>query len=104
DSAIGLTLMAAIGPQDFDQFLAGLHDVDEHFRTAPLHANAPALMGLLSVWYRDFLDSQSHAVMPYSEDLPAFPDYLPQLTMESLGKSVRRDGTTAGGPTGPAHW
>lgn len=104
DSAIGLTLMAAIGPQDFDQFLAGLHDVDEHFRTAPLHANAPALMGLLSVWYRDFLDSQSHAVMPYSEDLREFPDYLQQLTMESLGKSVRLDGTKAGVPTGPVYW
>lgn len=104
DSAIGLTLMAAIGPQDFDQFLAGLHDVDEHFRTAPLHANAPALMGLLSVWYRDFLDSQSHAVMPYSEDLREFPDYLQQLTMESLGKSVRLDGTKVGVPTGPVYW
>lgn len=104
DSAIGLTLMAAIGPQDFDQFLAGLHDVDEHFRTAPLHANAPALMGLLSVWYRDFLDSQSHAVMPYSEDLREFPDYLQQLTMESLGKSVRLDGSKVGVPTGPVYW
>ena len=104
DSAIGLTLMAAIGPQDFDQFLAGLHDVDEHFRTAPLHANAPALMGLLSVWYRDFLDSQSPAVMPYSEDLREFPDYLQQLTMESLGKSVRLDGTKVGVPTGPVYW
>ncbi|TYR17457.1 glucose-6-phosphate isomerase [Corynebacterium urealyticum] len=104
DSAIGLTLMAAIGPQDFDQFLAGLHDVDEHFRTAPMHANAPALMGLLSVWYRDFLDSQSHAVMPYSEDLREFPDYLQQLTMESLGKSVRLDGTKVGVPTGPVYW
>ncbi|CAQ05471.1 glucose-6-phosphate isomerase [Corynebacterium urealyticum] len=104
DSAIGLTLMAAIGPQDFDQFLAGLHDVDEHFRTAPMHANAPALMGLLSVWYRDFLDSQSHAVMPYSEDLREFPDYLQQLTMESLGKSVRLDGSKVGVPTGPVYW
>ncbi|WP_337448226.1 glucose-6-phosphate isomerase [Corynebacterium pseudokroppenstedtii] len=104
DSAIGLSLMAVIGPQNFMSFLEGFHAVDEHFRTTPLEKNVPVLMGLLGVWYDDFLGAQSHAVLPYSQDLARFPAYLQQLTMESNGKSVRIDGTPVTAPTGEIYW
>ena len=93
DSAIGLSVMAVIGRERFAEFLAGFHIVDEHFRTAPLDANAPALLGLIGLWYTNFFDAQSRAVLPYSNDLSRFAAYLQQLTMESNGKSVRADGT-----------
>ena len=104
DSAIGLSLMAVIGPQDFMRFLEGFHAVDEHFRTADLRSNVPALMGLINVWYRNFHGAQTHAVLPYSEDLARFPAYLQQLTMESNGKSVTRDGTRVFYDTGEIFW
>ena len=104
DSAIGLSLMAVIGPQNFMSFLEGFHTVDEHFRNTPLEKNVPVLMGLLGVWYDDFLGAQSHAVLPYSQDLARFPAYLQQLTMESNGKSVRIDGTPVTAPTGEIYW
>ena len=104
DSAIGLSLMAVIGPQSFMSFLEGFHAVDEHFRNTPLEKNVPVLMGLLGVWYDDFLGAQSHAVLPYSQDLARFPAYLQQLTMESNGKSVRIDGTPVTTPTGEIYW
>ena len=104
DSAIGLSLMAVIGPQNFMSFLEGFHAVDEHFRNTPLEKNVPVLMGLLGVWYDDFLGAQSHAVLPYSQDLARFPAYLQQLTMESNGKSVRIDGTPVTAPTGEIYW
>ena len=93
DSAIGTSLVVAIGPERFAEFLAGMHAMDEHFRTAEPERNVPLLMGLLNVWYSDFLGSQSHAVLPYSQLLHRFPAYLQQLTMESNGKGVRWDGT-----------
>ena len=104
DSAIGLSLMAVIGPQNFMSFLEGFHAVDEHFRNTPLEKNVPVLMGLLGVWYDDFLGAQSHAVLPYSQNLARFPAYLQQLTMESNGKSVRIDGTPVTAPTGEIYW
>ena len=104
DSAIGLSLMAVIGPQNFMSFLEGFHTVDEHFRNTPLEKSVPVLMGLLGVWYDDFLGAQSHAVLPYSQDLARFPAYLQQLTMESNGKSVRIDGTPVTAPTGEIYW
>ncbi|AJI78438.1 glucose-6-phosphate isomerase [Corynebacterium singulare] len=104
DSAIGLSLMCTIGPMDFMRFLEGFHAMDEHFRTAPLEQNVPVLMGLLGVWYSNFFDAQTHAVLPYSEDLGRFPAYLQQLTMESNGKSVRRDGTPVTTGTGEIYW
>ena len=104
DSAIGLSLMCTIGPLDFMRFLEGFHAMDEHFRTAPLEQNVPALMGLLGVWYSNFFGAQTHAVLPYSEDLGRFPAYLQQLTMESNGKSVRRDGTAVTTGTGEIYW
>lgn len=105
DCAIGLSLMCTIGPMDFMRFLEGFHAMDEHFRTAPLEENIPALMGLLGVWYTNFFDAQTHAVLPYSQDLGRFPAYLQQLTMESNGKSVRRDGTAVTAPsTGEIYW
>lgn len=104
DSAIGLSLMAAIGPQDFMNFLEGFHEVDDHFRSEPIEMNVPVIMGLLGVWYADFLGAQSHAVLPYSEDLEQFPDYLQQLMMESNGKSVRLDGSAVTMPTGEIYW
>lgn len=104
DSAIGLSVMAVIGPRDFMNFLAGFHAVDEHFRTAPLEKNVPVLMGMLGVWYNDFLGAQSHAVLPYSQDLARFPAYLQQLTMESNGKSVRIDGLPVSTKTGEIYW
>ena len=105
DCAIGLSLMCTIGPMDFMRFLEGFHAMDEHFRTAPLEENLPALMGLLGVWYTNFFGAQTHAVLPYSQDLDRFPAYLQQLTMESNGKSVRRDGTAVTVPsTGEIYW
>jgi glucose-6-phosphate isomerase len=104
DSAIGLSLMIAIGPERFREFLHGFHLVDEHFRTAPLDANAPVLMALLGVWYANGLGFDTKAVLPYAEELGRFPAYLQQLDMESNGKSVRLDGTSVAGDTGPIVW
>jgi glucose-6-phosphate isomerase len=104
DSAIGLSVMAAIGRERFADFLAGFHIVDEHFRTAPLEANAPALLGLIGLWYNNFFDAQTRAVLPYSNDLSRFAAYLQQLTMESNGKSVRADGTPVSTSTGEIFW
>ncbi|PKW07081.1 glucose-6-phosphate isomerase [Streptomyces sp. 1222.5] len=104
DSAIGLSLMIAIGPDRFRQMLDGFHLVDEHFRTAPAEANAPLLMGLLGIWYGNFHDAQSHAVLPYSHYLSRFTAYLQQLDMESNGKSVQRDGEPVHWQTGPVVW
>ncbi|MDT0275111.1 glucose-6-phosphate isomerase [Blastococcus goldschmidtiae] len=103
-SAIGLSLMVAIGPEAYDEMLAGFAAVDEHFRTAPLAANVPVLLGLLNVWYRDFFGAQSHAVLPYSQYLSRLPAYLQQLTMESNGKSVRADGEPVTVDTGEVFW
>ncbi|MEU7468721.1 glucose-6-phosphate isomerase [Streptomyces sp. NPDC044984] len=104
DSAIGLSLMIAIGPDRFREMLDGFRIVDEHFRTAPAEANAPLLMGLLGVWYNNFLDAQSHAVLPYSHYLSKFTAYLQQLDMESNGKSVDRQGRPVDWQTGPVVW
>ncbi|BBX31627.1 glucose-6-phosphate isomerase [Mycolicibacterium mageritense DSM 44476 = CIP 104973] len=104
DSAIGLAVMAVIGRERFAEFLAGFHLVDEHFRTAPLEANAPALLGLIGLWYSDFFGAQSRAVLPYSNDLSRFAAYLQQLTMESNGKSVRADGSPVDVDTGEIFW
>ncbi len=104
DSAIGLSTMIAIGPVGFRALLDGFYAMDEHFRSAPLEANAPAMMGLLAVWNRDFLSIPTTAVLPYSQDLARFPAYLQQLTMESNGKRVRRDGTPVDYPTGAVYW
>jgi glucose-6-phosphate isomerase len=104
DSAIGLSTMLAIGPEHFADMLAGFHEMDAHFRTAPLAANLPVLMGLLTVWYVNFFDAQSVGVMPYEQYLKRFPAYLQQLTMESNGKHVTRDGERVGYDTGPVYW
>ncbi len=104
DSAIGLTTMLAIGRQQFAELLAGFHAMDEHFRTAPAAENLPVLMGLLSVWNRDFLGCQTTAVLPYEQYLTRFPAYLQQLTMESNGKSVTLDGAPVGVETGGIFW
>ncbi|MFB7957080.1 MULTISPECIES: glucose-6-phosphate isomerase [unclassified Streptomyces] len=104
DSAIGLSLMIAIGPDRFREMLDGFHLVDEHFRTAPAEDNAPLLMGLLGIWYGAFFDAQSHAVLPYSHYLSRFTAYLQQLDMESNGKSVDRDGNPVDWQTGPVVW
>lgn len=104
DSAIGLSLMIAIGPDRFREMLDGFHLVDEHFRTAPPEENAPLLLGLLGVWYGAFFDAQSHAVLPYSHYLSKFTAYLQQLDMESNGKSVDRDGNPVEWQTGPVVW
>ncbi|MEU7555880.1 glucose-6-phosphate isomerase [Streptomyces sp. NPDC044571] len=104
DSAIGLSLMIAIGPEAFRELLAGFRTVDEHFRTAPPQENAPLLLGLLGIWYGAFFDAQSHAVLPYSHYLSRFPAYLQQLDMESNGKSVDRDGNPVDWQTGPVVW
>jgi glucose-6-phosphate isomerase len=103
-SAIGLSVMATIGKERFAEFLAGMHAVDRHFAEAPLEANAPVLLGLLGVWYSNFFGAESHAVLPYSNDLARFPAYLQQLTMESNGKSVRADGTPVTTSTGEIFW
>ncbi|GLD42022.1 glucose-6-phosphate isomerase [Mycobacterium kiyosense] len=104
DSAIGLSVMAVIGREAFADFLAGFRIVDEHFKTAPLKSNAPALLGLIGLWYSNFLDAQSRAVLPYSNDLARFAAYLQQLTMESNGKSIRADGTPVTTDTGEIYW
>ncbi|MFD5344983.1 glucose-6-phosphate isomerase [Streptomyces anulatus] len=104
DSAIGLSLMVAIGPDRFREMLDGFHLVDEHFRTAPAEENAPLLLGLLGVWYGNFFDAQAHAVLPYSHYLSKFTAYLQQLDMESNGKSVDRDGNPVDWQTGPVVW
>ncbi|MFF7649880.1 glucose-6-phosphate isomerase [Streptomyces sp. NPDC007983] len=104
DSAIGLSLMVAIGPDCFREMLAGFHLVDEHFTTAPPERNVPLLLGLLGVWYGDFHDAQAHAVLPYSHYLSKFTAYLQQLDMESNGKSVDREGDPVGWQTGPVVW
>ncbi|MGW3943136.1 glucose-6-phosphate isomerase [Streptomyces phaeochromogenes] len=104
DSAIGLSLMVAIGPDRFREMLDGFHLVDEHFRTAPAESNVPLLLGLLGVWYGNFHDAQSHVVLPYSHYLSKFTAYLQQLDMESNGKSVDRDGRPVEWETGPVVW
>ncbi|WP_430741423.1 glucose-6-phosphate isomerase [Streptomyces sp. P13-3-3] len=104
DSAIGLSLMIAIGPDRFREMLDGFRIVDDHFRTAPPEANAPLLMGLLGIWYNNFHDAQSHAVLPYSHYLSKFTAYLQQLDMESNGKYVGRDGREVDWQTGPVVW
>ena len=104
DSAIGLSLMIAIGPERFREMLAGFHEVDEHFRTAPLERNVPILLGLIGIWYGSFFDAQTHAVLPYSHYLSRFSAYLQQLDMESNGKSVQRDGEPVAWQTGPIVW
>lgn len=104
DSAIGTSLAVAIGPDAFGELLEGFHAVDEHVRTTPLDQNVPVLMGLLNVWYVNFLDAHTHAVLPYAQYLHRFPAYLQQLTMESNGKSVRWDGTPVTTQTGEVFW
>ena len=104
DSAIGLSTMLAIGPGAFGDMLAGFHEMDEHFRTAPFERNLPVLMGLISLWYADFFGAQTVAVLPYDQYLKRFPAYLQQLTMESNGKRVRLDGAPVGYDTGPIYW
>ncbi|HUN30887.1 MAG TPA: glucose-6-phosphate isomerase [Trebonia sp.] len=104
DSAIGLSTMIALGPEHFDELLAGFHDVDEHFRTAPFEANLPVLLGVLAVWYRDFFGAQTVGVMPYDQYLKRFPAYLQQLTMESNGKHVTLDGRPVDYETGAVFW
>ena len=104
DSAIGLSTMVAIGPEGFGEMLAGFHEMDEHFRTAPLERNLPVLMGLLALWYRDFFGLQSYGVMPYDQYLKRFPAYLQQLTMESNGKHVTLAGVHVDYDTGAVFW
>jgi glucose-6-phosphate isomerase len=104
DSAIGLSTMIAIGPDNFRAMLGGLHAIDEHFRTAPLERNLPVLMGLLALWYNNFFGAQTMAVLPYEQYLKRFPAYLQQLTMESNGKHVTLDGTRVDYDTGPIYW
>jgi len=104
DSAIGLSTMLAIGPEKFLAMLRGFHQMDEHFRTAPFEKNLPVLMGLTSVWYADFFDAQTVAVLPYENYLKRFPAYLQQLTMESNGKSVTLDGSRVTCDTSPIYW
>jgi glucose-6-phosphate isomerase len=104
DSAIGLSTMLAIGPENFRALLKGFHRMDEHFRNAPFERNMPVLLGLLSVWYNDFFGAQTVAVLPYEQYLKRFPAYLQQLTMESNGKHVTLDGKVVGYQTGPIYW
>ena len=104
DSAIGLSTMLAIGPEHFRAMLQGFHELDEHFRTAPFERNLPVLLGLLTVWYTDFFDAQTVAVLPYEQYLKRFPAYLQQLTMESNGKHVTLDGQLVNHDTGPIFW
>jgi len=104
DSAIGLSTMIAIGPDNFQAMLSGFRAMDEHFRSAPFEKNLPVLMGLLSVWYGDFFGAQTVAVLPYDQYLKRFPAYLQQLTMESNGKSVTMDGQRVNYQTGPIFW
>ena len=104
DSAIGLSTMLAVGPENFRAMLSGFHQMDEHFRTAPFEQNLPVLMGLLSIWYNDFFGAETVAVLPYEQYLKRFPAYLQQLTMESNGKHVTRAGTDVNYATGPIYW
>ncbi|MEA2424071.1 MAG: glucose-6-phosphate isomerase [Thermoleophilaceae bacterium] len=104
DSAVGLSTMIAIGPERFEEMLGGFHAIDEHFRTTPFEANLPALMGLLAVWYRDFFEAETVAVLPYAQYLKRFPAYLQQLTMESNGKHVTLDGARVDYDTGAVFW
>jgi glucose-6-phosphate isomerase len=104
DSAIGLSIMVSIGPEQFREMLDGFHAVDVHFRTEPFERNLPVLLGLIGVWYIDFFGAETHAVLPYSQHLERFPAYLQQLDMESNGKSVRLDGTPVDVDTGPIVW
>jgi glucose-6-phosphate isomerase len=104
DSAIGLSTMVAIGPENFAEMLAGFHEMDEHFRTAPFRESLPVLMALLAVWYGDFFDAQTYGVMPYEQYLKRFPAYLQQLTMESNGKRVTLDGAEVDYQTGAVFW
>jgi glucose-6-phosphate isomerase len=104
DSAIGLSTMIAIGPENFRAMLDGFHQMDQHFRNAPLETNLPVIMGLLTVWYTDFFDAQTMAVLPYEQYLKRFPAYLQQLTMESNGKHVTLDGKRVVTDTGPIYW
>jgi glucose-6-phosphate isomerase len=104
DSAIGFSLMVAIGREAFVEMLAGFHAMDEHFRTTPLAENLPVIQGMLNVWYNNFFGAQTHAVLPYSHRMARFPAYLQQLTMESNGKSVTLDGTPVSGQTGEIFW
>jgi glucose-6-phosphate isomerase len=107
DSAIGLSTMLAIGPDNFRAMLDGFHQMDEHFRTTPFESNLPVLMGLLALWYDDFFGAQTVAVLPYEQYLKRFPAYLQQLTVESDGKRVTLDGTEVSCATGPRtarHW
>jgi glucose-6-phosphate isomerase len=104
DSAIGLSTMVAVGPDNFKALLAGFHEMDEHFRTAPFERNLPVILGLLAIWYNDFFKAETVAVLPYEQYLKRFPAYLQQLTMESNGKHVTLDGATTGYATGPIYW
>jgi len=104
DSAIGLSTMIAIGPENFRSMLDGFHQMDEHFRTAPFERNLPVLMGLLTIWYTDFFDAQTVAILPYEQYLKRFPAYLQQLTMESNGKHVTLVGSPVGCSTSPIYW
>jgi glucose-6-phosphate isomerase len=104
DSAIGLSTMLAIGPENFRSMLDGFHEMDEHFRTAPFEQNLPVLMGVLAIWYNDFFGAQTVAVFPYEQYLKRFPAYLQQLTMESNGKHVSLNGTVVDYQTGPIYW
>ena len=104
DSAIGLSTMLAIGPENFRAMLGGFHEMDEHFRTAPFEHNLPVIMGLLGLWYNNFFGTQTVAVLPYEQYLKRFPAYLQQLTMESNGKHVTLDGTEIAYQTGPIYW
>jgi glucose-6-phosphate isomerase len=104
DSAIGLSTMIAIGPENFRDLLSGFHAMDVHFRTVPFEKNLPVLLGLLTLWYTDFFDAQTIAVLPYEQYLKRFPAYLQQLTMESNGKHVTLDGTPVATQTGPVFW
>ncbi|MFV0259944.1 MAG: glucose-6-phosphate isomerase, partial [Acidimicrobiales bacterium] len=103
-SAVGLSLMLAIGPEHFTEFLAGMREMDIHFRTAPFERNLPVLLGMIGVWYRDFLGLPTYAVLPYADHLARFPAYLQQLDMESNGKRVDRSGRPVGYATGPIVW
>ena len=104
DSAIGLSTMLAVGPENFGAMLGGFHEMDEHFRTAPFERNLPVLMGLVALWYNDFFGAQTVAVLPYEQYLKRFPAYLQQLTMESNGKHVTLEGAPVGCDTGPIYW
>ena len=104
DSAIGLSTMLAVGPENFKALLAGFHEIDEHFRTAPFERNLPVILGLLAIWYNDFFKAETVAVLPYEQYLKRFPAYLQQLTMESNGKHVTLDGGTTDYATGPIYW